>query len=1338
MDIRKFIEERMSPIVVVAASDDTNRTCRKLGVSFIQMLRPFRFLGKDVHIRSVKESDVHQVKNFSIRLFSMENVRGVDDDKLKSYLQICTKDVMAGEGAQAAADGAKHLEDVLRQADPLHPQHASRAVPPTPWFARFQREYVHNARMHHCDTYDHPLGMILAVSTSSQDVVAELKALQPKRPDDFRYCGVDGNWCVLYALVHDAASGISHEGPLKQMCDAFGASNCRLLTINTKDTSKDNSGVWQDTFVRLEDGAEPMPSSGVLFSRSDLTSIATFMENYLTFGLLPFLERRVRNLVQVVSERRQGVMSKMVSWFRNEKGAQGTSQDQVTMPDGTVRFGKDSVEMLCRRLADICFMLRDYEAAGNYYKLLRTDLSSIERAWVRSYLASCLEAYGLCLTLQGKGMITTRSDRDRRAEDNKLEGAFDMYREAGEKTLALRCSLLLTHIYMVKGANDRASELLRRAWTTEVKQVLFIALTVEQAGWCYLSQPALQARGTVSHTRKSALCLTLAGHRYRADQPEHSMRCYKLALDVYQRHGGGTSWYHIWEHVNDSMARLALRKNLPDDGIEHLTRLFEITSPGMRSVEFSERVCREYVTSLTQCTQIKNTGKFKGMPFPLISMKDVAVDCVGKMGLMPSEEGVLARGHLREMEEELRRYVISTHEAYVIHPQSKAVLNDGLIGCDDAAAVQSKNHAVLGETITVHVTVHNPLSVAVELNNVHIIYKNVSGDTATSAAQQEELGEKVEDVHLDPQSSKRLALRLTPTVAGTIRFIGVGLTLFNNVSGVVAFGPAVLECAVGEPMPCMDVCLHPAPTTVFDGQLLRLDLTLTNVSTIPMRRLVIKLSQKNHPILYLCSVGKNGEEAPLALDTENVVCALPKDLVLEPWQSQKLAVYVRASRGGFCGQRNVHNYIAMLLAYSAPGSSTTRLYPIVHKMLVRNSICLDHVVLPGTVQSSSVDAAFLANLRVRNLAKNGDIKLLGISALTVPGWAVSHVTTPGTESEHDSTLTLTLKKTTTEQGDDPKDNEPVKIHSEVVYSPHDADEELSQSKALLAKSFKNGDFTQWPLLPLLIKSSADLGDLSTTPVSEDMELSFYADRGGIRKVDTKVKTDVLALVEPVVLVATWCLEMEGAVFVGVCSTTLVPKTLAMNLPRVGWSSANSLKIPHPTHAMKNDPAITLLDPASQVQALEPEDVAALAAVGCIALSLHYDNEVIHDFSKAAIVELPVKLTLHNRTQRQHSLRVSLKQPSQALPGVGTRTFRWVGKTTHKLTLEPKASRDVELRVCAFAPGAIELKQLGVTVETPTAAATSPSPNLVSVPPPPVQTSSNERWLMHVFSPAYQP
>ena len=81
MEFRKSVEDRFSPIVIVAASQDVEKTCKQLGVTFVQMLRPFRWLPKDAHVRTTKDTEIIMVRNFSVRFHTLSNVKGAEDDE---------------------------------------------------------------------------------------------------------------------------------------------------------------------------------------------------------------------------------------------------------------------------------------------------------------------------------------------------------------------------------------------------------------------------------------------------------------------------------------------------------------------------------------------------------------------------------------------------------------------------------------------------------------------------------------------------------------------------------------------------------------------------------------------------------------------------------------------------------------------------------------------------------------------------------------------------------------------------------------------------------------------------------------------------------------------------------------------------------------------------------------------------------------------------------------------------------------------------------------------------------------------------------------------------------
>ena len=105
-----------------------------------------------------------------------------------------------------------------------------------PWFETFRQEYVHSCRFNFWDTLDHPLGMILALSSKEDNVVQQFRNMDSSLTNELfgAYC-VDPGIFKTYVLVHDAeeeAPDMSLNATFAQLKQEFGVMHTKVLVLN--------------------------------------------------------------------------------------------------------------------------------------------------------------------------------------------------------------------------------------------------------------------------------------------------------------------------------------------------------------------------------------------------------------------------------------------------------------------------------------------------------------------------------------------------------------------------------------------------------------------------------------------------------------------------------------------------------------------------------------------------------------------------------------------------------------------------------------------------------------------------------------------------------------------------------------------------------------------------------------------------------------------------------------------------------------------------------------------------------------------------------------------------
>jgi hypothetical protein len=173
------------------------------------------------------------------------------------------------------------------------------------------------------------------------------------------------------------------------------------------------------------------PARGCYLSGDDLLAIRSIITKILTEGLLPAMESKIFNLISSVNSKKTGLREAVKSWWSGGGGGGGSASGlppTATTPgaagasarggifgdkvgsgfdssDGGLQVGGDvatvmypygTYESQLRHLADLSFIVGDYESAHNNYKKLRDEIK-LEKA--PSYYAAANEMAGIALMM---------------------------------------------------------------------------------------------------------------------------------------------------------------------------------------------------------------------------------------------------------------------------------------------------------------------------------------------------------------------------------------------------------------------------------------------------------------------------------------------------------------------------------------------------------------------------------------------------------------------------------------------------------------------------------------------------------------------------------------------------------------------------------------------------------------------------------------------------------------------------------------------------------------------------------------------------------------------------
>eukprot|EP00754_Rhynchopus_humris_P023906 Rhum_TRINITY_DN14852_c15_g2::Rhum_TRINITY_DN14852_c15_g2_i1::g.123482::m.123482/K20305/TRAPPC8, TRS85; trafficking protein particle complex subunit 8 len=887
------LEDRFLPPVLVLASTEVEEAAARNGVDFVSLLRPFTTLPRKVHAKTV--GDLYPLVDFRVRLTDLQSLPGVDDAAMTAWFQKLAKnsfDVLKRDDMMTIQDVEGTLELLAERCLPEKPDVSDAKLERMtaglehPLMDVFLREYCAACRYACHDTLDHPAACILAVSAASTDVVGDLKKMYAARADSFLKAAVDSQQLMYYVLVHDAAAPVEQakiDRSIQDMKTSFGTANSKLLCINTNTSGSLQVDAQKWLPRATVNNPEPLSDPASLcirLSPADEAEVQTLMYDFIERGLLQHMTRRIRSLDQLVSEKRQGKLGKMVSYFLGNK-----SDQPSRAKGGGPHFAYDSCEMQMRKLADLCFFLRDYDSAGGMYKNLKSELGSQESKGQHLYHGAALEGLGLCQVMA-----------NRRDAESTLEQAAQLYARGGRNDYALRARLE-QHALLRERRSYRAAETMRLACAIDERKLLRCGVFLEAAAHSYLCSE--YGGGSMWRVRKFAFNLTLAGYRYAsAECVDHALRVTLMAAAVYRKLSL-EDWVPINEHIQITLARLWAHKQQPEKALHHMG-LYIVSaqrSDFPRLKEYSDQL-RAYVVAGQKAKSKEGASKeevdgfaYEHLPLPVIDTSSVTVQPEPHLEKWHGDESYQDQ-HLGSlcakntggvhkewttMESDLATTMRAEYKGLSFHPgverQRKARrAKKGANPTQDAGSKQLDYEVVTqGETVTVSIRMSNPLSVAINVADACILYEVLTDNpspmvTVNPPAPDAVLQRATASAAFTiPAREERVAtLEVTPQVPGHVRLVGVewllsadglaevrGRTLFYRTAcPEKGHRVLTLRCVPAAPLMRCEV-LNGPPLLRLHGEVSTATLRLRNIGSKTMGRVAVQVSPANQHLCFI-------------------------------------------------------------------------------------------------------------------------------------------------------------------------------------------------------------------------------------------------------------------------------------------------------------------------------------------------------------------------------------------------------------------------------------------------------------------------------------------------------
>ncbi|KZC06243.1 PREDICTED: trafficking protein particle complex subunit 8 [Dufourea novaeangliae] len=591
-----------------------------------------------------------------------------------------------------------------------------------------------------------------------------------------------------------------------------------------------NVNVWADSpsYVTTQHGAR--------LSTQDLERLRTLITEFCLKSLLPYVEKQIGLLNDVISNKK-GVSRSLFSatrrWFgTNKPGIPGPT------PSNAVIYTTESPELQLRRLGDLCFMFGHYSLAYQAYHSAKRDFAA-DQAWL--YYAGALEMAALSAFMQG--------ETNRKTLEYMDDAILTYLNSCKMPQFATRATLLSAECLKGRGLYGEAAKQLIRM--TSEKSDLRSALLLEQAAYCFIGPKMM---------RKYAFHAVLAGHRFsKAGQKRHSLRCYQQAYQVYD----GRGWSLAEDHIHSTIGTQAALLKQVGEAVKAFVKLLNAYSK--QGAPQQAKFLHDFlnVHNLLLQEGLSNGHELPTLPLPLVNSDNIKV-LYGPIA-KPYENKIPA-SHLSfntEDCDDVRWYKME--EMLITEAQgSPPMIMKPLVALYSKISNNTvKANAVLDEPVHFCIELYNPLHIPLPLSNITLLwlFTSADGQVTNEIKLLESLkpieAQIIETIILQPTCGQHITLYLVPKQVGELKVLGLSYDLSNPtiaVSGKRLFeirGPKLknvkekpgtnmygvdyrLEMNVIEKAPCLQVYFSNLTSKILCGEIQKVDVTLRNVGNAPL------------------------------------------------------------------------------------------------------------------------------------------------------------------------------------------------------------------------------------------------------------------------------------------------------------------------------------------------------------------------------------------------------------------------------------------------------------------------------------------------------------------------
>jgi len=822
--LEKVIRSTFVPQVLVVTTEGVERICGKSGKYFIDLLRPFSsFPEERKTIKGIREQP-YELKGFEVRFITPSELclsQRLDENKIDRELHFTVKESF--QGTQTPKISITNREQAIQFVDD------NRKEDLTPWFSQYQSLFLKTLGVSEHEFFNHPVACIFVVSSTQEndednltDKFVRLYDSVIQLPELFTEGFMDPNFFRYHVLLHDNHDDLSRaQAKLSQMKKTFGGNAC-LLNINSLP-------VDTPTFVNS------IPS---FLSDQDWEGLRSFSKDIIFKYVLPHLEQKLQTLEEFVSVNRKtglGLKVRSILGFTKRKQV-GDAGGPEMSSTGVRIYPIRSPTAQARQLADIAFMIRDYDSALVNYKNCIVEMKNDQSM---KYWAGAIELAALA-----SFMLDYRKD-----SDSEMEKAYKTYLECQSFRYATRVTFFENAMKQARGKfSEAASVCVRDGKHSQ----LLAGLLQEQAAYCYLFKPSSPM------FRMFSMRLIIAADKfYEANQLEHAYRCAISALDNYYSRGWGLLDDHVLFLISRSSFLLG---DLPTS-TEYSCRLLENSN---QSPERQSSYFREFLHILTVAAEKGDI--MKEVPIPKITKDSIKVFLNSTYSLPEEktwkllEDWVVFEKPREKARENFRHFTVG-RDRLAVHAFKSSV-------------------SALGEVILVEVEIENPLKIPIQLYSCQLICDHFGVDEELSLQglppnplaknfdDQPPFSVEPIDLLLVPSQTNVVTFELRPLKEGLLEIRGLGFNLAGKVwcrttfplqtrklhstkqqrsAGLVEVNLST-SIQIVSAMPFLEVTFPTFPKYLYQGEIRKYLITFKNSGIEPMKNLAVKLS---HPGFFV-------------------------------------------------------------------------------------------------------------------------------------------------------------------------------------------------------------------------------------------------------------------------------------------------------------------------------------------------------------------------------------------------------------------------------------------------------------------------------------------------------